>query len=526
MERRSSILAPSAASLPDTFRIPSTASSLLKSLGRLSRPSLLSLVSQWLDDRNAPACRPYLLHDARKRRKAAEGDEDDDANPYEPAASIDELRDIYASFLERKGGKREVVDRILEGDWRHGLTLRQLAMADIRYIEDHPASGHRWTALQLVPARSKNTSRRKDNDDGAESINPLPQFHGATFLKSIQTNISPLVKAHYYLSRSNSLPLTFVRIFIIDSPYQYPRQSAHVFTDASRLIYLAFPDSSPYIYSSLFSIPAVRSAATFSTSQSFLMTDTQTLRRIVMDAIPKALSRPQQRLSLKPTSLTTKSLHTLLTLRGPWRTNAANGAFTVFADAVVEQSPLDPRLSSSVPVHDFATSLKEDPASQKANMSQIPVSAKRGPQSELDQSDSAAKRKRQRTILTRFGTNSTGRQPLTTPPLTSPTPSIAATPKNPSIEKLEIRLLDPITPSSPTHKTGSSTEPTISLTFSGSDVISGFQQLAELGVVDVERIPTWMTGEEGGWEEGFASSGVEMEMHLEHGVIDRVGSGA
>ncbi|TPX20058.1 hypothetical protein DIZ76_017854 [Coccidioides immitis] len=507
MARRSSVLVPSAASLHDTFRIPANTTSLVKSLGKLSRASLIALALQWLDDEYVHICRPYLSRDAEQRWDA-DGEDDDDANPYDPATSIEELRGIYTDLQERRGGKREVVNRILEGDWRNGLTLRQLAMADILYIEDNPAAAHRWTALQLVPSVDKKEPWHKINDSNDISV-PLPRFHGATFLKSIQNEISPLVKAHYYISRSASLPLTFVRIFIVDSPYQYPKQPPNAFTDASRIIYLVFPDSSPFIYSSLISIPAPRAATLSSARLPSLTTDTRALRRIVMDAIPKALSRPQQRYSLKATSLVTKSLHTLLALRGPWRTNTANGAFSIFADAVVEQGPLDPRLPISTPVEVSSINIQEDsanPGAQKENMSSLA-----GTESESNQhpSHSSAKTKRQKTILSRFGTSGSYRHLLAIPPSSSPRasssssspspPSVpqAATCPNPALEKIDISLQDPITPSSQVKGLELDDNPTMSLTFSGSDVISGLRQLAELGVIDAAKMPPWMTGEEG-----------------------------
>lgn len=69
------------------------------------------------------------------------------------------------------------------------------------------------------------------------------------------------------------------------------------------------------------------------------------------------------------------------------------------------------------------------------------------------------------------------------------------------LDRLDIRLLDP--PVSTDEEdddadpsTGS-TLPTVSLSFTGSDVIGGIRRLAELGIVDLERMPSWMTGEEG-----------------------------
>ena len=63
------------------------------------------------------------------------------------------------------------------------------------------------------------------------------------------------------------------------------------------------------------------------------------------------------------------------------------------------------------------------------------------------------------------------------------------------LDRFDVRMLD--SPSNKTDDARSETQPAVSLTFSGSDVISGIRKLAELGVVDPERMPSWMTGEEG-----------------------------
>ena len=64
---------------------------------------------------------------------------------------------------------------------------------------------------------------------------------------------------------------------------------------------------------------------------------------------------------------------------------------------------------------------------------------------------------------------------------------------NPALDRLEIQLQDP-----PTLEPGPSPHQTVvSLTFAGSDVVAGLRQLAELGVIDPNRMPSWMAGEEG-----------------------------
>ena len=512
MPRRSTVLAPTTSSIPDDFRIASNTNNLIKTFGKFSRSSLVDLVFQWLDEKNIDTCRPYLSRDYENETRYGS----DDMNPYPPAESVEELKAVYQDFRDRKGGKREVIDRILEGDWRHGISLRQLALSDSRYIDEHPA-GHRWTALRLVPVTRTTDvalSTRKDDDLSVH----LPRFRASTFVKHVQGEISSLVKAHYHVHRSKSLPLTFVRIFVVDSPYQNPRQSPYVYTDSSRIIHLAFPDSAPFVYSSVFSMPGAQGKAGATPA-----TDTRTLRRIVMDAIPNALSRPQERFVLRTTSLTTKSLHTLLTLRGPWRTNSANGAFSIFADGVVESGPLEPKLPHTVPPKkngrslsglepsdEFGSSLLKTDA-QKENI----ISSETQPKRRLrerkarglsDAESPTASKKRKLAVFSRFGTTGQDLEPGS-PSTSTETSDPASDTTSPStssaLDRLQIHLKDsPIPPTNALDGSNDDSQSnvsntTLSLTFSGSDVLSGLRKLAELGIVDASRMPSWMTGEEG-----------------------------
>jgi central kinetochore subunit Mis15/CHL4 len=457
MARTKTIRAPTTASLPNNLRIPSSTPSLTKTLGKLSRQALLDLAFLWLEDRNVTSFPPYLQQDE------GDGPDDDEALPYPAAETIEEVRQVYEDLQDRKGGKREVLERIVEGDWRNGITLRQLAMADLRYMDDHPAS-LRWTALELTRIDKQKGSKVHPPADWSGCV---PRMQAATFVQALQREIAPLVKAHYHLARSATLPLTLLRIFIIDSPYQSPRQAAEVFADSSRIIYVAFPDSCPYVYTSINTSPASKTAP----STSSVATDTRTLQRLVRDAIPKALSRPHERFSLVATSLAAKNLPTLLALRGPGRSTAANGAFSIFADAALEGSPLDPRPSNTVAPEEHIASSH---LSEKENMG--PDSTKRKSIGLESEPLSPVSKQRRLVVHSRFGTGS----------------SLAPAP----LDRLDVRLLD--RPGAEDEDDESiSTLPAVSLTFAGSDVVSGIQKLAELGIIDPERMPSWMTGEEG-----------------------------
>ncbi|KAJ5113492.1 hypothetical protein N7456_002026 [Penicillium angulare] len=470
--KQARIRAPTTASLPNNLRIPSTAHSLTKTLGKLSRQALLDLALTWLDDKNIQSFPPYLQQEQNNNN------EDEEALPYPAAETVEEVRQVYEDFQERKGGKREVLERILEGDWRQGITLRQLAMADIRHMDDHPAS-LRWTALELGRIDPK---RKKSNKSAPEDWSSnVPRIQAASFVKALQREISPLVKAHYHLARSSGLPLTILRIFIVDSPYQSPRQTPEIFADSSRVIYVAFPDSCPYIYTSVSASNGPKTPAPLTSS---IATDPRSLQRLVRDAVPKALSRPHERYTLKATALAAKNLPTLLALRGAGRSTAANGSFSIFADAALEGSPLDPRPSNTVSAQEHMRSghrhVKYDdkenmnPAQNTEKSSR--KSGKRVPGVDGSAGLSPTSKKRRLAVDSRFGTAAVS---LTPAPL----------------DRLDVRLLDgPTSGGEESRPVGGM--PPVSLTFSGSDVIGGIRKLAELGVIDPERMPSWLTGEE------------------------------
>ncbi|KAJ5238604.1 hypothetical protein N7468_003223 [Penicillium chermesinum] len=477
MARPRTVRAPTSASLPNNLRIPSTSPSLSKTLGKLSRQSLLDLALTWLDDQNSASFVPFLKGDERGSRD----DDDDEALPYPAAETVEEVRQIYEDLQERKGGKREVLERILEGDWRHGLTLRQLAMVDLRYMDDHPSS-LRWTALELsrIDPRRKESASKNGSEDWSAN---LPRIQAASFVKALQQEVASLVKAHYHLARSSTLPLTFLRIFVVDSPYQPPQQSPEIFADSARIIYVAFPDSCPFIYTSVAASTGAKPAAPPSTS---IATDSRSLQRLVRDAIPKALSRPHERYTLKATALAAKNLPTLLALRGPGRSTAANGSFSIFADAALEGSPLDPRPADTVSAEDHILGGQRRPLGTEDKENGDPENSAsqkvcKRPSSRRDTDTvplTPDSKKRRLAVESRFGTAGSSLNPA-------------------PLDRLDVRFLDALDSGlEDEEEQPSSTHPVVSLSFTGSDVIGGIRQLAELGVVDPHRMPSWLTGEE------------------------------
>ncbi|KAI0136943.1 centromere protein Chl4/mis15/CENP-N [Xylariales sp. AK1849] len=491
---------PTTARLPSSLRVEATNAAVVKLLNRLSRASLLSLVLDWLADNNQTVC-PPILRDSRDG-----DDEDDDDDFYPPARSLEELRELYADLQAGKGSRRDVVDRIIEGDWRRGLTLYQLAMTDLQYLYDHPGS-LKWTAYKIqrlkTPLDEEDAERAGKADK--ESL-AVPRFHPSTFLQNLQGEVLPDVKAHYNFDRSKDLPLLLLRIFILDSPYNTglavsnrTGERAATSFDASRTVYVAFPDASPHIY-----ISASQSTAFTTTGES------RSLRSLIIEGIPKALSRPRERYTLRPTNLSTKNLSSLLHTRGAGRSNAAAGGWGIYAEDDKKDSPLN-LLLPTPPVSETPSSEEATAAANKRRRASEP---------EQDRYERYAKRAKA-VAQARFGNS-------------------AKVDDGKGVERVDIMIEDPfpnasdvsdpaaeernaeVTQSSKRSKgrrsgvelefakaqegddnaatdgvPEGSWKPKVRLTFHGSHVFAGIRQLVEAGIIDGERMPGWMTGEEG-----------------------------
>ncbi|KAK3683909.1 centromere protein Chl4/mis15/CENP-N [Podospora appendiculata] len=514
---------PTTARLPSSLRVDPASPAVTKVLNRLSRASLISIALDWLDEKNASLATPYLRRDHDEEDEGE--DDDDDGDFYPPARSLAALQELYTQLQARKGSKREVLDRITEGDWRHGLSLYQLAMADLQYLYDHPTS-QQWSAYRILPLKPPSRDADGDEDEPAtvdsESL-VIPRFHPSTFLKTLQAQVLPDVKAHYNFDRHKGLPLLLLRIFITDSPYntslglQNPTattnnaataaaaaaSSSLTTFDTSRTFYIAFPDASPHIY--------ISKPQTLGPAQG--PGESKSLRNLIVEGIPKALSRPRQRFTLKSTSLSTRNLAEMLDRRGAARTNSAGGGWSIYADEKKKESPLDTVLPSP-PLSEGGDGDDIGPpraTAQSVKMAVSPATLR----------DERATKRARLVAQARFGDS-------------------ARVDDGKGVERVDIVLEDPFPTDSDDEdmlrEEGDGDEgdeqqarlrkggrrsnveaaleqeeeavrdedaqsgawrPNIRLTFHGSHVFAGIRQLVEHGIIDGERMPGWMTGEEG-----------------------------
>jgi central kinetochore subunit Mis15/CHL4 len=467
---------------------------------------------------------------------------------HTPAESIEELRDLYQTLRSEPGTKRDIIDRIIDGDWRRGISLQQLAMVDFQHLQDNEAS-LRWTALKLVPlsaaSEEKRTGTLKRLWSRTPATEPFPRMHPSVFIQALKHEISPLVKAHYYLHRLPApYSLTILRLHVADTPYANPTSSSQAhFTDSARTLYMAFPDSCPYIYVSLSGSSGGGGGGT--KGAVVPKVDVAALKRTVLEAVPKALSRPQQRYALEATALTAKNLRTMYTLRGNGRSGASQGAYSIFADVSADKGPLDVVRRSCESKILARDEEKEDGDILETNSLLHPGRKRKAlgerdsnlPTDTVESRERAKKRKIE--VAQRFGSTglagSKHRAPLDRlhikleADLASPedgdtdtrfNADASAAAEQPTTNTATRRKKGSILDTFDPHKNGSKSQsqapsnylaryssstqstdqtPTaaLTLTFHGTDVFAGIRTLAEMGFVELDKMPAWMTGEEG-----------------------------
>ncbi|KAL2134066.1 hypothetical protein VTI74DRAFT_1122 [Chaetomium olivicolor] len=504
---------PTPARLPSSLRVDPSTPIVSKLLSRLSRASLLSVALDWLDETNLPLAQPYL-----RSTLDSEDDEDDDEEGtddfYPPARSAAALRELYVSLQQRKGSKREVLDRILEGDWRHGLTLYQLAIADLQHLYDHPTS-QQWSAYRIVPLKPPRRPHDGDNEEEGdvrtevdrESV-AVPRFHPSTFLRTLAAQVLPDVKAHYNFDAHRTLGVLVLRVWVVESPYNTGAglqgggngtagMGAGMGFDTARTVYVAFPDGAPYVY---ISKPQTTGAAAGAGGG-----ESKSLRALLVKGIPKALSRPLQRerFTLQSTNLVTRNLAEMVERRGGGRTNFAAGGWEVYADEKKKESPLDlvlpsPPLSDEVgaagtgkrAVPWSAVEKKEERAEKRAKLvarARFGESAKVGDGRGVERVDVVMEDPfpRQAGVEEEDEGLEEAGEPL------------AMTGRRSRVDAILERTAEDDDHGQEEDEPTQGWRPYVRLTFHGSHVFAGIRQLVEKGIVDGERMPGWMTGEEG-----------------------------
>ncbi|KAK4188834.1 centromere protein Chl4/mis15/CENP-N [Podospora australis] len=475
--------------LPSTQRVSPTSPSLPKLLSKLPRQSLISLALDWLSEENLPLCPPFLS-------STSDYDSDDGSSDfYPPLPTVEALRQEYHSLLSQKGSKKDIIDRILKGDWRKGLTLYQVAMVDLQVLYES-ASSVSWSAYRIAPLTASADDEEKEEEVVDKESLRIPRFHPSSFLRALQGEILSDMKVHFTFDRHKALPLLILRVFLLDSPYGNTGTSSKEAT-MGKVVFVSFPDGSPHIFISKASTFTLAAAATIASNggQARGAGESKSLRTLLVEGIPKALSRPRERVTLLSTNLTTKNLEGMVHRKGGGRQNFAGGGWGGYADEKRKESPLDTVMPKTAEEEGSET---ETEGRQKRERGHIIGRAER--------EEEQARRRAKKVAKARFG--DTGKMG-----------------DGKGVERVDIVLEDPFKgPRRGNPKGGGDKgadgdgdvemgdgddsgngegegeddfRPNVRLTFHGSHVFAGIRQFVEAGIIDGEKMPGWMTDEEG-----------------------------
>ncbi|KAG0125502.1 centromere protein Chl4/mis15/CENP-N [Tuber indicum] len=413
--------------LPDTLRIAYTPP-VRRLLSRLSKSSLVELSLGWLGSTKVNLTRV----------EDDEGGEDEDEEGEE--MDIEVVRVIYEGFNRSKSVRvKEVVERIVEHEWRDGLTLGMVAELDFRYLLDHPSS-QKWTSAQLYPLSKPPPTRAT-----SKTI-----FHPKTFAHTLSTLLRPLVSPHYYITHHPSLPLHMLHVQLHPptptTPLTLP-QNKHIF-------WLAFPESTDgYVFHTL---PSSSPATTATTS----------LPEIVRESIAIAVSRRGIRYGIRAARMSARTLEAVAYHRGGEGDGGMLGGWSIFSagGVGVDDDVLDLLPARTPPLLQKQREKEEEAGDEQA-------------------------RKRQKIAEARFGTGAkegdgTGLENVVFALAEEFPPS----PALPQEEQREGEM----------GEGGEEFRPKITVRLEGSHVFAGVRSLVEQGVgFDGAKLPGWLTGEAG-----------------------------
>ncbi|KTW29872.1 hypothetical protein T552_01076 [Pneumocystis carinii B80] len=250
-------------------------------LMRLSKPSLLRLVLLWLDD-------PFCM--------TSKG-------------SVQSVRDasIYKEWAgSNTVSRRDIVERIVNIDWKAGLCAKQIAMLDMQYIFDH-ATALRWTARKI---------------SGLEGDIRLTPFDGESIVTALRNALDSVFFNHIYWEKHPRLPLFLIRIQIQDA-------FVRVLPPPRRIFYMALSFGSPFLFHTM-----IRDS----------------LHDMLLQAMEIFLFLKHRPVQLFHTNMTIRNIEAMVKRKGASRHPSALGAWSIYAENEVDTSPIDPQEKVREPI--------------------------------------------------------------------------------------------------------------------------------------------------------------------------------
>ena len=265
---------------------------------------------------------------------------------------------------------------------------------------------------------------------------------------------------------------------------------------SSRTFYVAFPDASPYVYVSL--------TTTVSVTPGSSISDNKSLRKLVLDGIPKAFSRPRDRYRLESTALSARNLEALVEKRGGGKTNAAGGGWGTYAEENRTDNPLNVHLPTPESLVEDGTEMTRTEFTGMKRRSE---------------GEEHVVKRRKLVARGRFGNSAKkddgkGVERLEVM-IKDPFPTAS---REPAVESELFVSSEDTEPERGKKRKGRRTtldleinkqqgeeddveaegwRPNIRAIFQGKHIFAGIRKLVEEGVIDGDKMSGWMTGDEG-----------------------------
>ncbi|CAR28626.1 hypothetical protein ZYGR_0S02600 [Zygosaccharomyces rouxii] len=367
------------------------------------------------------------------------------SHKYDPAngMSPDKLAHIMSGYLKRRANRKTVVARILLEFWPQGLSLYQLAQIDSYTLVQRPNLLF-WKSTTAI-----------DPNGIKKVLNLDPN----SFVHNLKEDIHRLYLSHIYIFKHPELPSIICRIQLFE-PHNLVENGNEPNLISRSPYYVVFPMNSPNVIHS-------------SDDDSYAQLILQSVQRTIAEKDPIVLRQNDD----PPV----KSLETMHVLKGVSRYSNSLGPWSKYADADFDISPFD----------------------NYGN--HISVKGKRVVTGVYDDDDPGSKRQRLENIMLRFKGSKKGvkaKKAYEVQRFNSRMHHLQKDfPKMDAADTVsKYASLIPVNKVNFVDKQDLSDDRgqvSIRFKFRGNDVFGGLHELCDEGNIDIDRVPGWLTGENG-----------------------------
>lgn len=434
--------------LPNSFVPKHNPQVVSKILSRLPADSIYKLCLLWI---NIEITKPKLpKNESQQEPEFLDNDE-----------FIESFKATIKNYRTKRYPKKKIIDKLLVDYYAHGLNLLQYSQIDSQLIIDKPDS-FVWQSSTVQDAATSNSMTLNINQ---------PQF----FLQNLMKNLSKFFLNHIYISKHPFLPLIIIRIQIFDFQNLYNEGITKISNSiiSKKAFFLIIPNNSTNIIHSV-------------------IEDQDREFNIILQSIRSSLSEySNKQINLNNDENRIKNLNSIYILVGNSRFSNSLGSWAPYADGTVDISPFDDPLkhqtfkqlnTSSV---NTATSLN----SEEERLKKIAKLRFKGSLHSLKSTQFFEDNKpfKRRKLLS-DGDDKEEEEEYQEQDEEDDEQNTNEYSTIAPIQSVKFIIRN---------KTPNNYKPNITMKFNGNDVFAGLHELCDLRIINPERIPGFLTGEEG-----------------------------